>query len=699
MEDSLPQQIDAMGNVMPLYEYEDYPGIDFLGGELGVIATYLTIKQCSSVADQLAKKRALSESFGGAGWNLSIDYQKRIIETQLALGINHFVPHLLLYSLLGERKRDHPPSIYYQQPYWDQYKIFNDYVSRLSAILSQGKRNVNILVIHPIESAWIEYKPHSRLDGIFNNASAKQEYGPHELEKVEKRDKEFQEIVTTLLENQKDFHFGDESLIAKYGKVENGKFIIEEMNYDYVILPDLLNIRETTYNLLQKFSESDGKIISINGFPSSVGLEELKTNKVNFTPITQTELTEKLHELLPQKISITGSKTDKILVHHRKVNWQNVIYVLNISSENRDVTLILDSTHKDIEVWNQLNGERGIPQYELKNNKIFIPLKMHPGESFLFMTQETAIFAKPNMPIICIGEVKEEFPIDGDWKVQSMSPNCLTLDHCQYKTVGDGYSKILYVSEVQNIIKKMIGQKIIVRYIFELNNPAKFLETMWLVVEYNKDVIIKLNGETLKFNKDDWWLDISFKKVEINKFLSNGINHIEYETVVRDNTELESIYIIGEFSLRSNLDQIFTIVEKESNINISDLTTVGYQFFAGKISLSKQVTIDKKSYQKICFKLDKLDAMLLNLTVNDSKVGTVGWHPMELDITNYVKQGVNNLVIELVSSCRNALGPHHLTRPELKFINPDSFNDKERWDNKYYFVPFGVPEPPKIIFY
>jgi hypothetical protein len=679
MEDNLQQQIDAVGSMMPLYEYEDYPGIDVLGDEIDVIATYLTIKQCSSVADQLAKKRAMSESFGGAGWHFSIDNQKRMIELQLALGINYFVPHLLLYSLLGERKRDHPPSVYYQQPYWDQYKIFNDYISRLSAILSQGKRELNILIIHPIESAWLEYKPYN-------------------CDTVKQRDKELHKITKILLENQKDFHFGDESLIAKYGKVENGKFLVGEMSYDYVVLPDLLTVRETTYNLLQKFSEQEGNLIAINNFPKYVGHEEMKKSKIKFISITEAELITKLHELLPQKVSILGSKADKILVHHRKTDKQDIIYIVNIANENRDVTLILDSNHKGVEIWNQINGEKNIPQYEIKENKIFIPLKMHSGESFLFVTQDVQD-TKANLPIILNEEVKEIVPIVGHWKMQSMSPNCLTLDYCQYRTEGDGYSRILPVLEVQNIIKDMNGQKINLKYIFELSDTGKFLETMWLVAEYNEDVVIKLNGEKLDFNKNDWWIDISFKKARINKLLSNGINYIEYETVIKEDTELESMYIIGEFYLKSNLDKIFTIVEQERNVDIFDLTKVGYQFFTGKMLLSKQITIDKKSYQKVCFNINKLDAMFLNLTVNDCKAGTIGWNPMEIDITKYIRQGNNNLVIELVSSCRNALGPHHLVRPEPKFINPNSFYDKEKWDNQYYFLPFGIPELPKILFY
>ncbi len=47
--------------------------------------------------------------------------------------------HLEGYSLRGIRKRDYPPTMYYQQPWWEDYRIFNDSISRIGMILSEGR--------------------------------------------------------------------------------------------------------------------------------------------------------------------------------------------------------------------------------------------------------------------------------------------------------------------------------------------------------------------------------------------------------------------------------------------------------------------------------------------------------------------------------------------------------------------------------
>ena len=46
---------------MPLYEYEDIPGVDILQDKTD---EFLTVKQCVSVAHQMGKKNVISETYG-----------------------------------------------------------------------------------------------------------------------------------------------------------------------------------------------------------------------------------------------------------------------------------------------------------------------------------------------------------------------------------------------------------------------------------------------------------------------------------------------------------------------------------------------------------------------------------------------------------------------------------------------------------
>ena len=54
------------GAIMPHYRYQHVPGIDMLTEQNHEV---LTIKQCSSVASQLGRKRVLSELYGCTSWD------------------------------------------------------------------------------------------------------------------------------------------------------------------------------------------------------------------------------------------------------------------------------------------------------------------------------------------------------------------------------------------------------------------------------------------------------------------------------------------------------------------------------------------------------------------------------------------------------------------------------------------------------
>jgi hypothetical protein len=127
MEESVFVQMANTGGVMPFYEHMDMPGIDWLRRGIG---SPIVPKQVASAAAQLGKDRVLTESFALCGWDASLEELRWIGHWQYVNGVNMLCQHLSAYSLRGFRKRDYPPSLFYQQPWWDEYAVFNDYMAR-----------------------------------------------------------------------------------------------------------------------------------------------------------------------------------------------------------------------------------------------------------------------------------------------------------------------------------------------------------------------------------------------------------------------------------------------------------------------------------------------------------------------------------------------------------------------------------------
>ena len=204
LEETCLSQLICNGACMPHYEYFDIPGMDWLGRD---IEKCLTPLQVSSVAEQLGKDRVLSETFALCGHNVSFAELKGIYEWQMVHGINLLCPHLEGYSNRGVRKRDYPPAMYIQQPWWKVYDKLVEALSREGMLLAQGEKRVSVLLLHPQTTAW----------SLFNNRDA----AP--LDDLQQR---FLSVMEVLERKHILFHLGDEIILERHGKVENGQLVV-----------------------------------------------------------------------------------------------------------------------------------------------------------------------------------------------------------------------------------------------------------------------------------------------------------------------------------------------------------------------------------------------------------------------------------------------------------------------------------------
>ncbi|HRU06858.1 MAG TPA: glycosyl hydrolase, partial [Candidatus Brocadiia bacterium] len=151
-EETLSSQTRVCGSGMRFYEYMQVPGMDILTEHR---REYDTAKQVSSVARQFGRKWRLTETYGCTGWDFPFAGHKAIGDWQVALGINLRCQHLAWYTMLAEAKRDYPAGIFYHSPWWQSYAHVEDYFARVHAAMTRGREVRDLLVIHPIESAWL----------------------------------------------------------------------------------------------------------------------------------------------------------------------------------------------------------------------------------------------------------------------------------------------------------------------------------------------------------------------------------------------------------------------------------------------------------------------------------------------------------------------------------------------------------------
>ncbi|MCB0610111.1 MAG: hypothetical protein KDD12_20485 [Lewinella sp.] len=720
-EDDLKKVRDRIGNSALHYRSMQQPGIDHLG--LSIAHRLFTPKYMSSVADQYDKRRRLSELFGISGQNVDFQERKWVGGWHALLGVNHFCPHLTAYSLKGARKRDYPPTFSYQQPYWDYNKLMEDYLGRISYAATAGHFDPQVLVVSPLESEYVK----GDREGAFTDGMV--------------------QILEALQNNHIDFNLGDEEIIRDRGSVADNQFVIGAMQYRYVILPEMLTIRQSTLSLLLRFHANGGTLFSMGSLPRFVDAKAdptaLDALKKAVIPISVEAMEVNPEKYIPPAVRISGAQAGQVWVQRRKINGEPFYLFYNTSDFTQaGITLQLPADRKNPVLWDPAKpGVYRLPAAE--NGAINITLE---PAGFYWVTTGTLSEGIPAKPLPPTPALKPLLTLDGPWTGKRNAPNVLALDFAAYST--DGGKTFSDPEPVIGIWSRLndaqyngdlrLRFSAIIRQVpghcaLAMEQPRAFQQ-------------ILINGSPVQFSGEAYYIDQSIKTRDISRLLREGRNEIELQIAFsacdplssdparRYETELETIYLTGDFGVFS--DQVQTVENTQRNLS-EDLvrrpayafenffidrekdrfdgnaTLEGYPFYAGSFTLSNSFEFGSPDSGKNYYlDLSACDATVIEVIVNDRRVDTLCWAPYTVDITNYLKKGTNTLQLNLVNSLRNLLGPHHHKGAELIKVGPNSFTgaggfpdgrgepdwydlrkqktDLAIWTDTYYQVPFGV---------
>ena len=145
---------------MALQAWEHRPGIDILMNQYqehphAQFGNARIVKEIGSVANQLGRRRTLSETYAGSGHEIRFEEMKRQGDWQYALGLNTLNECLSHVTIRGVRKGNWPRSLSYHNPWWEAYHVLESYFTRLSAALSSGQQVNPVLLLEPTTTAWM----------------------------------------------------------------------------------------------------------------------------------------------------------------------------------------------------------------------------------------------------------------------------------------------------------------------------------------------------------------------------------------------------------------------------------------------------------------------------------------------------------------------------------------------------------------
>ena len=678
-EQNLTGQMSCCSGVMPFYKYMHMPGIDWLNRWVG---NKLSLKQISSVAQQYGKKQVLSETYGCCGWDVTPAELKKIGDFQYVGGVNRTCHHLIPYAEHGQRKRDYPSHFSSINPWiGDYFKEFNDYFTRLGYLLANSKEIVRIGMLHPMRSAYFDYKDLNVLPG-------------NGLEKLEKA---FHKQLDMFAADQIPYHLLDETLLEEDGFVKGNKIGCGLCQYDYLVLPSCYTMGSHTEKLIRQYIENGGKVLLLADKPAY-----LEGEPFAYPYLTSNITYDELKEAVPYRLREAVDGVHSVL---RKSEKGEFLFVQNYSEETKTVRYCLQDGYTTFEQWNL---------EELSCRIISTDVTLKPGQSYVLFFS--------NSPVDAV-EIKSIVHLPVEAGVSRVTENYLPLDTVQYSKDGIQYSRELpYTGVFQQLLLERYEGELYIKHTFRVTQkPAQ----MAAVAEDSDSAELYVNGHYTKLTQP-WHRQQEFRVGDISEFVHEGNNEIIRKMRFYQNedvyyalfgegvtetlrnclsydTELEPLYLAGDFGVYAEsfekgqcqgvlLGEKFSVGEKPQSVK--NLVADGYPFFAGTIRLKRTVTLEKTN--AILEFTGRFQAM--KVWVNGQEAGKLLFDN-QIDISRFSRIGENEIELELTVSNRNLFGPHHtLEDEEPKSVGPYTFELPGTWQNgesdqyraSYAFVPVPI---------
>lgn len=724
-ENDLGYGVRVSGGAMPHYPYMHAPGIDILGEQA---QEYLTVRQCTSVANQYGREMVVSETYGCTGWGLSFEGQKWLGDWQFVQGVTRRCQHLALYSITGCRKRDYPPVFNYQNTWWKDLHVLEEYFARLAVCTTAGKAVRDVLVIHPLTTMWTKSRsaPWEDLNRVEMNMGWLDEH----LFGLNREGERYNRLAAALTGMHYDFDFGDEMILARESRVESGRFRVKEASYSVVIVPPVVTLFASTVDKLEEFLRAGGNVIWIG---SMIGLIEgapsrmagVLRNYEGFCQVEDEEHAYRMLEKVQQRIislkDSQGREAGEILSMVRKTEDGYMVFLVNHSREHgADIRASFPCCTR-IEAFDPLTGKREAVPFYAEQNQTRLQIHFGPAESRVFFLERGKETAKNEK----YGKDVLRFPYlhphrsDKVWCVLGPEAdislnmeNTLILDTCRIYAPVCGSRPVseekLPVWRAQKLLREALGMRPVYyngapqRYTwihtpckndgaaFKLEFEVEVLDVpqgdVYLAAENPKELVAACNGEPCPLT-GDWFLDRGILKFKVSG-LRKGKNKIIVSGHYKNDMELEDVYLTGDFGI----DTERRIIKPVRHLHFGDWCLQGLFHYAGDVSYQFYIREEVPLKGRILLKPGEYKGVSVKVYVNGAEAGIlIGRSCEALDITEYLHRKENQITLTVLGSLRNLMGPFHQTYTGCSRLSWEDFRTGGvLYTSKYVTEPYGL---------
>ena len=703
---------ESLADHMRLYRHFDIAGIDLLMDLLQLNIP----KQCQSISHQEGKDAMISELYGVTGYDFDFRHHKLQGDWQAAMGVSIRTPHLSWYSMRGSAKRDYPASFNYQSPWYKDYSYLEDHYSRVHTALTRGTPHVKIAVVHPVESAWLEY-------------GAEDQTGHIRTQLI----KDFETTYSWLLYSCLDFDYLNESsLPEQYRPTEEMSLQIGQMAYETVILSGMETIRSSTVKILTQFRKKGGKVIFLGKPPKFVDASIPAENDPLFdlianseaVPFTKTDLVDALKEEreLEIRLAASGLPGEDWIYNMRQDGNSRWLFLATAvrpvmrgkkgsfpDMDGKEIVMTLKGKWVPT-FYDTLTGEIAPIPYEITPFGTVIRAHMYPYDSLLLRLDSTdsnvgstegrSLLKKNETPTRTVDFRR-------DVAIKRTEDNVVLLDMARWSEDGVTYFPEDELRTIDTKLRKQHGypdasgrdvQPWLLREPAEGSVYLKFTVASEIDAEtriaYEAAEEILVDGKPIDMTVNGYYTDRSIVTSPMPT-LTKGEHEIQVKVPFGKRDSLENLFLLGDFDVKL-CGTLSTITAPNRRLPFVDLSKNGMPFYGAAVEYELPFELEKES--RVVLSAQNYKGSLMNVAVDGKKAGRIVFSPYRLDLGS-LPAGKHTITLTAVLTRNNSFNNLHNVSGDIYIGKTFWFADGYLYAYEYQTIPTGVLQSPRIEIY
>jgi len=548
---------------------------------------------------------------------------KSMLDWLFVLGVNKIVIHGQFYSLDGHRKREAPPSIFWQAPYWPYFRRLSDHIQSTASILKQGRRHCEIAVLYPT----------AHINTML----------PDRIEEAEAYRQKLGELCFELLSNQFDFDFvsEDDLLGCKPGRAG---FRVGQASYRLLILPEVSMLERAVCTRLKRLASGDRPVLLLgkgprvleDGTPAALGIRR--------TPMAR--LLRCLGERIARPLELSGG--NEVFCMTRQIGRARWHFLFNASptEEYAGEAMVTDGRWLS----DAGNGAALLPAARSGEPMLTIPAL----GSLLLKEVKTGPTRKP--------AVEPTDAVLHEWSVQPLAENVLVLQDWRVGSSERGTRQPLDLPNSYELPEAAKSAGVAwFGTTFEIGGMPGQVKLVWDEASITGTYEILVNGQAIGRIGRERIYDANNLAADITRYLQPGRrNHVKIKAQregTRDPKLVEPIRVYGDFAVSSLGDgkrppRITSAAWPMTVTQCGSWTDMGLPHYSGTVTYKAVVPLPDLRPRRAELRFGRV-AEVARVAVNGEDCGVIAWPPWVCDVSKAVQAGKNEVVVEVANTSMN----------------------------------------------